>query len=226
MTLYGQRPKQVRVYDKTLDHIEMVVSPKPPARATLPSQDGDHATSTARRDDQQHHAIYPPGWPRCPVCGDYALDGHITCGRASCDEQKQRRKAETLRPQNLFDFGPQDYPLPELASGSDHGQIESEQKSKIKANTIFDPLPEREKGPGCEQGEPISTPLSNPAGQEKRIVCAQSLGLKLRIQAGRLGLKPGSTEWKKYVLGTQAAARKRAQEKRNRKNRLSTKRGM
>jgi len=35
---------------------------------------------------------YPPNWPRCPVCDDYALDGHITCGRVECNEGEQRRK--------------------------------------------------------------------------------------------------------------------------------------
>lgn len=29
---------------------------------------------------------YPPGWPSCPACARPALDGHITCGEASCDE--------------------------------------------------------------------------------------------------------------------------------------------
>lgn len=29
---------------------------------------------------------YPPGWPRCPQCDDYAMDGHITCGRVECSE--------------------------------------------------------------------------------------------------------------------------------------------
>jgi hypothetical protein len=33
---------------------------------------------------------YPDNWPRCPACGDYALDGHITCGRVGCDEAGQR----------------------------------------------------------------------------------------------------------------------------------------
>lgn len=37
----------------------------------------------------------------------------------------------------------------------------------------------------------------------------KSLSLKLREQAKRLGLKPGSPRWRAYVLGTQAAARKR-----------------
>jgi len=27
---------------------------------------------------------YPPGWHRCRTCGDYALDGKDTCGRADC----------------------------------------------------------------------------------------------------------------------------------------------
>lgn len=29
---------------------------------------------------------YPPDWPKCPSCGLPALDGHITCGKAECDE--------------------------------------------------------------------------------------------------------------------------------------------
>lgn len=36
---------------------------------------------------------YPPDWPRCPGCGRAALDGHITCGEAVCDEGEQRRHA-------------------------------------------------------------------------------------------------------------------------------------
>src|SRR2546427_4044550 len=34
--------------------------------------------------------MYPPDWPRCPVCDEYALDGHITCGKAECNEAEQR----------------------------------------------------------------------------------------------------------------------------------------
>lgn len=36
--------------------------------------------------------MYPPGWPRCH-CGDYALDGHLTCGRVECDESGSRDRA-------------------------------------------------------------------------------------------------------------------------------------
>jgi len=36
--------------------------------------------------------MYPADWPRCPVCDDFALDGHITCGRFECNEGEQRRK--------------------------------------------------------------------------------------------------------------------------------------
>ena len=35
---------------------------------------------------------FPDNWPRCPVCGFPALDGHITCGSANCNEGEQRRK--------------------------------------------------------------------------------------------------------------------------------------
>jgi predicted amidophosphoribosyltransferase len=40
---------------------------------------------------------YPPGWPRCPVCGEDAMDGHITCGRVTCDESAQRERAAARR---------------------------------------------------------------------------------------------------------------------------------
>jgi len=33
---------------------------------------------------------YPPDWPKCPSCNSPALDGHITCGKAVCDESGQR----------------------------------------------------------------------------------------------------------------------------------------
>lgn len=34
--------------------------------------------------------MYPPNWPTCPVCGDYVVDGHLTCGKAECSEAEQR----------------------------------------------------------------------------------------------------------------------------------------
>ena len=34
--------------------------------------------------------LYPPGWPRCPACGDHVLDGHATCGRVGCGEAERR----------------------------------------------------------------------------------------------------------------------------------------
>lgn len=36
--------------------------------------------------------MYPPDWPRCPVCDEPALDGHITCGSVGCDEGGQRNE--------------------------------------------------------------------------------------------------------------------------------------
>jgi hypothetical protein len=48
---------------------------------------------------------YPENWPRCPNCGDFALDGHITCGRVECDEgDARRRKAEEWA--DLIEQGP------------------------------------------------------------------------------------------------------------------------
>jgi hypothetical protein len=35
--------------------------------------------------------IYPKRWPRCPYCGEPALDGHITCGSLFCSEAAAQR---------------------------------------------------------------------------------------------------------------------------------------
>lgn len=34
--------------------------------------------------------LYPAGWPACPACARPALDGHITCGNAVCNEGGRR----------------------------------------------------------------------------------------------------------------------------------------
>ena len=53
----------------------------------------DHPVPGCIVDDCSCRAVrggYPPDWPRCAACGDYALDGHVTCGRQECDEAKWR----------------------------------------------------------------------------------------------------------------------------------------
>lgn len=35
---------------------------------------------------------YPPNWPTCFFCDDPVLDGHLTCGRASCSEADAREQ--------------------------------------------------------------------------------------------------------------------------------------
>jgi hypothetical protein len=35
---------------------------------------------------------YPPDWPKCPACGKPAMDGHITCGQAACNEGARRHE--------------------------------------------------------------------------------------------------------------------------------------
>lgn len=42
--------------------------------------------------------MYPENWPKCPACGDFALDGHITCGRVQCGEGAQRGSAIIAEP--------------------------------------------------------------------------------------------------------------------------------
>lgn len=37
---------------------------------------------------------YPKNWPKCVNCGAPRLDGHLTCGRAECDEAGARRRNE------------------------------------------------------------------------------------------------------------------------------------
>lgn len=54
---------------------------------------------------------------------------------------------------------------------------------------------------------------------------AVNINLKLRTQAKKLGLIPGSPSWRAYVLGTLSAMEKRKREKRQ-SVRLSPKRGM
>ena len=41
--------------------------------------------------------MYPPNWPRCVRCDDFAMDGHLTCGRAECDESKARDERSSRR---------------------------------------------------------------------------------------------------------------------------------
>ena len=40
--------------------------------------------------------MYPATWPRCPACGRPALDGHITCGSAHCDEGSWRARRHNV----------------------------------------------------------------------------------------------------------------------------------
>lgn len=37
---------------------------------------------------------YPPDWPKCPACGEPALDGKATCGRVTCSALFAQREAE------------------------------------------------------------------------------------------------------------------------------------
>lgn len=41
-------------------------------------------------------SAYPENWPRCPICGDFAMDGHITCGKFECNEGDARRERDAI----------------------------------------------------------------------------------------------------------------------------------
>jgi hypothetical protein len=58
------------------------------------------ATLESIKADADAESFYPADWPHCPACGDYALDGHITCGRLECAESAHRdlaRQRQKLR---------------------------------------------------------------------------------------------------------------------------------
>lgn len=44
--------------------------------------------------------MYPDNWPRCLYCDDYALDGHLTCGKVECDESTARDDIAEMDPHN------------------------------------------------------------------------------------------------------------------------------
>lgn len=41
--------------------------------------------------------MYPESWPKCPGFGDFALDGHLTCGKLQCGEAVARRNQAVER---------------------------------------------------------------------------------------------------------------------------------
>lgn len=48
--------------------------------------------SAGENRDHPLWGYYPGDWPACPACGKPALDGHVSCGEAGCDELKLRRE--------------------------------------------------------------------------------------------------------------------------------------
>ena len=39
--------------------------------------------------------MHSKDWPRCPNCGDYALEGQATCGRSLCVKELQQGQGES-----------------------------------------------------------------------------------------------------------------------------------
>jgi hypothetical protein len=48
------------------------------------TRDNDGWTVEVEPAEFPARQLYPREWPRCPSCGDYAMDGRATCGRARC----------------------------------------------------------------------------------------------------------------------------------------------
>jgi len=60
---------------------------------------------------------YPADWPRCPACGEPALDGHITCGSFACNEAWHRRRLAD----DFIEVGKRyDYQKAKLVPGGDY----------------------------------------------------------------------------------------------------------
>lgn len=46
---------------------------------------------------------YPDNWPRCTFCELPAMDGHLTCGRSSCNESQGRENRMSLTSSHPID---------------------------------------------------------------------------------------------------------------------------
>lgn len=79
----------------------------------------------------------------------------------------------------------------------------------------------------CTIPEPTTrvTPQHKPPNCANTNLGGKNLNLKLRKQAKKLGLIPGSPQWRAYVLGTVSAMKKRKQQRKG-NVRLSPKRCM
>ena len=91
--------------------------------------------------------------------------------------------------------------------------------TKPKQDRIYPPLNARE---GKSHWAGAARPKASPddalyrEGQTDRVYTPNnpvSLSLTLRQKAVKLGMIPGSPRWKAYVLGTEAASRRRRREK-------------
>ncbi len=55
--------------------------------------------------------MYPPNWPECPHCGCPVLDGHLTCGDASCCSEQIERLNDAVLSLEQY------HPLPRCKHG-------------------------------------------------------------------------------------------------------------
>lgn len=74
---------------KSLAELDVLLAEKPISRAllSLVDEEAPEADELPRSTRER----YPPNWPRC-ACGDFTLDGHLTCGRTECGTQAEAER--------------------------------------------------------------------------------------------------------------------------------------
>lgn len=135
---------------------------------------------------------YPPGWPKCPACGEPALDGRATCGRVTCSaifaDAEARLAGERLKrlaPEKAIDVdailgklrSPEASPLPKTR----------DQSPKVV------PLESARRDPRLLQIYPAHDPRTNP-NPFALSVTPETVYFKARIGSP-------TTEWKGCEIG-------------------------
>jgi len=79
---------------------------------------------------------YPVKWPKCVFCDEFALDGHLTCGRHQCDESEARSFLEAKTRGEAISR--KDYPSAEDWNKACSKFFDTHADCEIDPNTIID----------------------------------------------------------------------------------------